>query len=89
MFSASVLKHIPENILKFNVSGGKFLSLGLIIVKNMAASYFGKNYLTVFPQKLDLCMKVLCDRGICLELDDSMHVYETKLATVHSHFIYQ
>jgi hypothetical protein len=27
------------------------------LAKNMAASYFGKNYLTVFPQKRDLCQR--------------------------------
>jgi hypothetical protein len=44
----------PENILKFNFQGPgpPFTALA----ENMTASYFGKNYLTVFPQKWDLCM---------------------------------
>jgi hypothetical protein len=46
MFLASALKrgcHPPEHTLKFNIPEA--------LAKKMATSYFGKNYLTVFPQK--------------------------------------
>jgi hypothetical protein len=61
MFLASVLKrghHPPENLLKFNVPGG-WMPLFTRLASYMTASYFGKNYLTVFPQKWDFCMWVL------------------------------
>jgi hypothetical protein len=45
----------PENILKFNVPVGEYLSLGHLL-RTWPVSYFGKNYLTVFPQTWDLCM---------------------------------
>jgi hypothetical protein len=66
MFLPSPVKrghHPPENILKFNVPGGwmpLFTGLAMRLSKNMAASYFCKNYLTVFQQKWDLCMYLLC-----------------------------
>jgi hypothetical protein len=44
MFLGSALRrgsHPPENILKFNLPGPLFRALA----ENMAASYFGKNYL--------------------------------------------
>jgi hypothetical protein len=44
---------------------GECLSLGHLLRTCMAASYFGKNYLTVFPQKWNLCISVLCGIGSC------------------------
>jgi hypothetical protein len=63
MFLARALKrgyHPHVNILKFNVPGGR-MPLFRALAKNMADwKMFGKNYLTVIPQKWDLCMYLLC-----------------------------
>ena len=52
MFSANDLKrgrHPPENILKFNVPGGEYLSLGHLL-RTWPPDMRSKNYLTFFSR---------------------------------------